>query len=546
MAARFDDAEKIGFDIRSCWRQYEQRVYASEAQTEPIRRCVQGVQVRRLVATGTGYDVVECEGKTSLKDERLEEKPDDEAGAKACEVLTVGVVGRLFELMEAALVENERSSVLEAMSFLNGIHGGAERKGGDLETSKQAQLVYNLDTEKLQELISAQAVALQVPPNGTEGSVKNSRHYSATCLSWNATGSKLACGFGDLGELTLSHNPGYVYVFNLFARDPVTQACEEASGSSLVKTEIELETDSSVVSLDYHPDRPALLCCGTAIGEIYVWEFVTSFSRASTSTAKLDCLVCKTTIETFTHCSYVWKIRWLPSTTRASSSQKASLQFLSLARDGKVLIWDLSLLREGEKSLVVPIRGFTLQQSVIGSGGLHDSPRYQPTYTPCAVAFSSQQSFSATSDIGIKYFIIGTEGGHLLHCEVQRGSLINQKAKSKDRRLWSSNALRLLNVLPEQNRHIAKRALEVVAQKKGSKQIRSIDVFTSEVDLKILYPRCVKLLYERHVGPVYGVKFSRFHRKIFASGGTDGFLRIFRVFESKPLLSIPPVSLSIA
>lgn len=69
--------------------------------------------------------------------------------------------------------------------------------------------------------------------------------------------------------------------------------------------------------------------------------------------------------------------------------------------------------------------------------------------------------------------------------------------------------------------------VEWYCKDKGIKEIEPQNIFDAKPDLKYVYEVPCNLNYERHYGPVQGVRFSPFHSWIFLSASVDGSVKMF-------------------
>lgn len=81
-------------------------------------------------------------------------------------------------------------------------------------------------------------------------------------------------------------------------------------------------TDSGVCSLDWHPERPALLAVGLYDGTVLVYDV-----RARTKKP-----IYASTIRTNKHTDPVWEVRW-------NTAKEGTLSFYSISADGRVSTW---------------------------------------------------------------------------------------------------------------------------------------------------------------------------------------------------------------
>jgi hypothetical protein len=62
---------------------------------------------------------------------------------------------------------------------------------------------------------------------------------------------------------------------------------------------------------------------------------------------------------------------------------------------------------------------------------------------------------------------------------------------------------------------------------KGKNEIDMPDIFNSKPDIRKLYPNNISFAFEGHLGPVYGISYSPFHRNLFLTCSLDGSMRLY-------------------
>lgn len=85
-----------------------------------------------------------------------------------------------------------------------------------------------------------------------------------------------------------------------------------------------------------------------------------------------------------------------------------------------------------------------------------------------------------------------------------------------------------------------KRKAESCAARQNHPKVLSTDVFGSGIAETKLFPPGIRLKYEAHIGPVYAVDCSPFHRNLFLSAGADGEIRLYSMLQSDPVLLFQP------
>ncbi|XP_055397293.1 cytoplasmic dynein 2 intermediate chain 2 isoform X2 [Bubalus kerabau] len=200
-----------------------------------------------------------------------------------------------------------------------------------------------------------------------------------TGVSWNSTGSVVACAYGRLDDGDWSTLRSFVCAWNLDRR-----------GLSPQQPSAVVEVPSAAMCLAFHPTRPSLVAGGLYSGEVLVWDM----SRPE------DPLVWRTGLTDDTHTDPVYQVVWLPE-----PRHNHRFQVLSVAADGKVLLWQG--VGAGRLQLSA---GFALAvQQLPRNTKLKKPSRGETEVGTTAVAFSSFDP---------SLFVLGTEGGFLLKCSL--------------------------------------------------------------------------------------------------------------------------------
>ncbi|XP_013364860.1 PREDICTED: WD repeat-containing protein 34 isoform X2 [Chinchilla lanigera] len=200
-----------------------------------------------------------------------------------------------------------------------------------------------------------------------------------TSVSWNATGSVLACAYGRLDDGDWSTLRSYVCAWNLDRR-----------GLHPRQPWAVVEVPSATMCLAFHPTQPSQIAGGLYSGEVLLWDL----GRPE------DPLLWRTGLTEDSHADPVCQVAWLPEAGRGPCSR-----LLSAAPDGKVLLW------QGGGAGGLQLReGFALVlQQLPRSARLKKPPRGETEVGATAVALSSFDP---------SLFILGTEGGFPLKCSL--------------------------------------------------------------------------------------------------------------------------------
>ncbi|XP_025865228.1 cytoplasmic dynein 2 intermediate chain 2 isoform X1 [Vulpes vulpes] len=200
-----------------------------------------------------------------------------------------------------------------------------------------------------------------------------------TSVSWNTTGSVVACAYGRLDDGDWSTLKSFVCAWNLDRR-----------GLNPQQPSAVVEVPSAVMCLAFHPTQPSHVAGGLYSGEVLVWDM----------SHPEDPLLWRTGLTDDTHTDPVYQVVWLPEPRHSHR-----FQVLSAATDGKVLLWQG--VGAGQLQLT---DGFALVvQQLPRNTKLRKPPRGETEVGATAVAFSSFDP---------SLFVLGTEGGFPLKCSL--------------------------------------------------------------------------------------------------------------------------------
>uniref|UniRef100_A0AAV2IVS3 WD repeat-containing protein 34 n=1 Tax=Knipowitschia caucasica TaxID=637954 RepID=A0AAV2IVS3_KNICA len=183
------------------------------------------------------------------------------------------------------------------------------------------------------------------------------RGLHVTCVSWNCTGSVIACGFGRIDDGEWTTEKSFVCTWNL------NRKTLSPSQADLV-----IDVPTIVTALCCHPDQPALIAGGLYDGEVLVWD--TSCTQDIVS--------------------------WVPL------QKKGEFGILSACSGGRVLLWNL------EQSSLILNTGYALDLQQVphgSSAGLKTRGSSKIGVTALARSFYDSDTF-----------LVGSEGGLLLRC----------------------------------------------------------------------------------------------------------------------------------
>ncbi|NWS94166.1 WDR34 protein, partial [Mionectes macconnelli] len=329
--AMFTDLAAPGADVQSLWRSARSaRCEAKSCQTERISTAEAATQSH----TGRDAAVQTEQGKDVLQDFQQEVQVD-----------YTGLLAFLQAVEDTVIKELNKNWKSRAFD------------GFEVNWTDQNETVSCLQTLSYPE---ARGKKLQV-----------------TSVSWNATGSVIACSYGRLDDGDWSTEKSYVCTWNLDRR-----------GLNPQHPDLVVDVPSSVMCLAFHPSQPSLIAGGLFSGELVVWDT----SRTE------DPVMWRTGMTDDTHTDPVYQVHWLPDTKHRHPSR-----LLSVSTDGKMLVW-----REERDGRLALADGFALvAQQVPRSARMK-----KLAWAEAAVGVTSL-SFSPFDP---HVFVVGVEGGYSLRC----------------------------------------------------------------------------------------------------------------------------------
>ncbi|NXU90521.1 WDR34 protein, partial [Xiphorhynchus elegans] len=211
------------------------------------------------------------------------------------------------------------------------------------------------------------------------------QNLQVTSVSWNATGSVLACSYGRLDDGDWSTEKSYICTWNLDRR-----------GLNPQHPDLVVDVPSSVMCLAFHPSQPSLIAGGLFSGELVVWDT----SRTE------DPVIWRTGMTDDTHTDPVYQqVHWLPDPKHRQHSQ-----LLSVSTDGKILVW-----REEQEGRLGLADGF----AVVAQQIPRSTQLRKLAWAEAAVGVTSL-SFSPLDP---HVFVVGVEGGCCLRCSTAAPAL---------------------------------------------------------------------------------------------------------------------------
>ncbi|XP_023664248.1 cytoplasmic dynein 2 intermediate chain 2 [Paramormyrops kingsleyae] len=201
------------------------------------------------------------------------------------------------------------------------------------------------------------------------------RKLHVTSLSWNCTGSVIACAFGHTDDGDWTTEKSFVCTWNLNRR-----------GLDPKRPDVVIDAATSVMCVSFHPSRPSLIAGGLYNGEVVVWD--TSQTQ--------DPVLAQTGMSPDTHRDPVCQVYWVPT------GRRGEFAVLSAGSGGRLLLWTI-----GEDSKLVLSSGYALSSQQLPQSSTGAKARGGST-----VGISSLDLSPWDRDV----FLVGSEGGLVLKC----------------------------------------------------------------------------------------------------------------------------------
>ncbi|NXE77567.1 WDR34 protein, partial [Cochlearius cochlearius] len=337
LAAMFADGTAPGADVESSWRSARgARCEAKSCQTGKISTAEAAVQ------SHTSRDA-------SVQTDQSKDAAQDFQQVRVDSTSLLSFLQRVEDAVIKELNKNWKSHAFD---------------GYDVNWTDQNETVLCLHTLSYPE---AQDQNLQV-----------------TSVSWNATGSVVACSYGRLDGGDWSTEKSYVCTWNLDRR-----------GLNPQRPDLVVDVPSSVMCLAFHPSQPSLIAGGLFSGELVVWDT----SRTD------DPVIWRTGMTDDTHTDPVYQVNWLPD-----AKHRNHTRLLSVSTDGKILVW-----REERDGWLALAEGFAMVAQQIP----RSTQLKKIAWGEAAVGVTSL-SFSHFDP---RVFVVGVEGGYSLKCSTAAETL---------------------------------------------------------------------------------------------------------------------------
>ncbi|XP_026885213.2 WD repeat-containing protein 34 [Electrophorus electricus] len=199
-----------------------------------------------------------------------------------------------------------------------------------------------------------------------------------TSVSWNCTGSVIACAFGRVDDGDWSTESSCVCTWNLDRRNLNPN-----------QPDMVMDVATPVMCVSFHPKRPSLIAGGLYNGDLIIWDT----SRTQ------DPVLAQTGMSPDAHREPVYEVKWVPV------AHRGHLIVLSACSGGRVLLWSLD--------------------GVEGKLTLNSAYALVSQQLPQTTAFSKLQTKGGIN-IGVTSltlspwdpdtFLVGSEGGLVLKC----------------------------------------------------------------------------------------------------------------------------------
>lgn len=202
------------------------------------------------------------------------------------------------------------------------------------------------------------------------------RGLHVTSVSWNCTGSVIACAYGRIDDGDWSTERSCVCTWNLDRRSLNPK-----------QADLVIHVPTAVTALCCHPEQPALIAGGLYSGEVLVWDT----SRTQ------DPVLVQTGMSADSHREPVYTVAWVPL------QKKGEFGVLSAGSAGRVLLWTVDL----EEARLVLSAAYALVPQQLPHSGSSFKARGSSTVGVTSLALSPWDPDT---------FLVGSEGGLLLRC----------------------------------------------------------------------------------------------------------------------------------
>ena len=356
---------------------------------------------------------------------------------------------------------------------------------------------------------SSSNISLDTKDGNRSNQDLNANLFGGTCLDYNHTNSRIAIGYGSQQKHTsLCLHSTHVVIWNIIGNHKDPEHC--------------IEISSCCTSIRYHPVYDNILCFGLFNGLITILQLDNNGNSLQNKE------ICKSVIDDYYHKEIITDLQWI-------KTQNASAYHLvSISIDGKLLIWDFEY-----NKLENPIFGYRLIPT--------------KTYNANPMHVGRDIGFNEISITNISFpqnecnsFIISTQCGAIINCLIDHHSVTSKKNVRDGDVIFDFMAGAFYKNVANKSHQIEIRRnlIKYMKLHKGIKVIRLKDIFSSNLlsqnDSFKLYPSLTtKLSFnKKHIGFVNNVQFSPFSRNIFLTSSINGYLQIFSIFSSLPIIEL--------
>ncbi|XP_072518033.1 cytoplasmic dynein 2 intermediate chain 2 [Salminus brasiliensis] len=320
-----ESLEVVG--VQSSWKKSHQRAQESKScQTKPVRTAEAEAQVRSVQDSGAQTDPQEQFSQLQLS--------SDPPGLE-------DFLHRVEDMVIRELVKNAKSHAFDGFEV------------NWVDQHQAVTCLYSLGHP------DAQQRGLQV-----------------TGVSWNCTGSVIACAYGRVDHGDWSTERSCVCTWNL-----------DRSKLNPKQPDMVIDTATPVMSVSFHPLRPSLIAGGLYSGEVIVWD----------TTRTQDPVLAQTGMSQDTHREPVYEVKWVPG------ARRGELAVLSACSGGRILLWSI----DGAEGKLTLASGYALVRQQIPQSSSASKSRGGTNIGVTSLTLSPWD---------IDTFLVGSEGGMVLKC----------------------------------------------------------------------------------------------------------------------------------
>jgi hypothetical protein len=343
--------------------------------------------------------------------------------------------------------------------------------------------------------------------SSNDTSNNNDEGLEATAVAFNSSGSIICATYGSTKSKGWCNASGYLVAWNLSSR----------KFSPDDEPMIVLEHSSYLMCVAGHPDKPNIFVAGSFNGEVLVYDVTLSSSSSSTDSDSQPLMFCSK-IDDYFHREPILSLCW------SWDIFESEWQLCSVGGDGKVLYWSFN------NKLKCPLRGLVVCDPKLKKDD--DSGR---NVGATALAAHTYDRMASMNDMWV-----GSEGGAIIRLYARDSVVAKPPKVSACEMKWSSNALQALHRVPVHRRDEVCRKVERKAKSDKRRGVDLVAVYAAKLEPQLLFQNTANFVYDPHVGPVKAINASPFYKKIFASAGNDGEVRMYYTLSKAPLAVFEP------